>query len=134
MGKKWISIYQSFWDSSNRSGRTGPVYKLNRVGKKRKFTGWKFWKISFVNPVFGYKNQRPSQSRAAMPYRANLFFCAALLTFLQTWLWQGFSIELHSYQEELEYQSLVGLNFNSLIAYYTTVSDFFIRFPLFFNV
>ncbi len=92
----------------------------------------------------------------ALPCRANLFFLPcpacpagrpgqgtgqgrakkfALLTFLRTWVWQGFSIELNSYQEELEYQSLaVGLNFNSFTAYYTRVSDLFIGFPLFFNV
>jgi hypothetical protein len=61
--------------------------------------------------------------------------CFALLTFLQTLVWQGFPIELHSYQEQIEYQSLtVALNFNFFNAYYTTVSDFFIGFPLFFNV
>ncbi len=42
-----------------RSGRTGtgPVEKVNRAGRDRNFTGWKFKKIFFVNPDFGHKNQ-----------------------------------------------------------------------------
>jgi hypothetical protein len=51
------SLCQSWKQSWSRSGRTGPVEKVNWAGRDRNFTGWNFWKISSFDPFLAIKTK-----------------------------------------------------------------------------